>query len=158
MYYSVPATILGRFYTDQNGNSISSDDPRAPMNPGGRADNYWTLDSSNRVKPMPALQGLISMSPCEDGTIFVSVVYREAWADSMGDGMLYWRATDAHKYMYTTGYAINVQAGTIHVDEPWTRLNGEALRVRKMPIPCWALMSSLKTKLEMPRPRRQRDT
>jgi hypothetical protein len=118
MQYSLPTKLLGRFLTNVRGEFISSDDYYADITHGGGSTNYWVMDGQQQPgRGKPALKGLISMSPCEDGTIFASIVYREASSD--GQSPVTWMATDRPK-LYTKPYAIDVGAGAINVDEPWT--------------------------------------
>ena len=96
-------------------------------------ENLWWVDGREK-KGRPPLKGIISLSPCKDGTILASIYNR--WL---------FTATDTLG-LYTSGYSIDLKAGRINID-PWVKLGGQAYQVQKLAIPCWPLFESLKAKL-----------
>jgi hypothetical protein len=146
MQYGVPAPMMGRFLTDLNGNPIPAN--QQPMDGQFARDNWWRMPGSRRVKGMPPLKGMISMSPCDDGTVTASVFYREATAVQDDDGKLVYEASEYPK-IYTTSYTIDVPNQAVQVSEPWIPFAGDGFQVQKMPIPCWSVFSSLRAKLEI---------
>ena len=147
MFHALPSNMMGRFLTDVNHNPIPPD--QMPMDGNGKG-NYWEIDGVPRVRPMPALRGMESMSPCDDQTIFASVIYREASSEPRGYAdptPVCWIAQDIRK-MYVTSYTIDVARQALVVREPWTPIGGQALKVQKLTVPCWSLFSSLKLRLQ----------
>jgi len=129
MQYSIPNKMLGRYpYFDNRG--IRRED----------RDGWAELGHATDVK------GLVSLSPCADGTMLASVVYR-SFSAHQNPYTHTWNVFDVPK-TYTTHYTIDVARQSIQIVEPWVKLEGSAWQVQKMPIPCWSLMSSLKVKLE----------
>ena len=103
------------------------------------AGNFW-LVNGRETKPRPPLKGLISLSPCKDGTLFASAYTRTVAKSTSGDHFLF-EAKDSLA-SYTTKYSIDLKAGRLNVD-PWVKCGGVALQVQKMPIPCWSQFESL---------------
>lgn len=102
--------------------------------------SYWWVNGQARDAG-PPLKGLISLSPCTDGTIYASMYTRTV---SQYEGGL--MAKDSLG-SYTTLYSIDLKAGKLNVD-PWVKCGGEAYQVQKMPIPCWSLFESLDADLK----------
>jgi hypothetical protein len=101
---------------------------------------------------MPPLKGLNFLSPCDDGTISASIVLRHAEFNvSLGPGRLYWDAKDTDYKPWTATFAVDAKAGKMAVGE-WTPIevgggNVSVREMHKVPIGCWPLLDSLKTKL-----------
>lgn len=108
------------------------------------AGNFW-LVNNQETKPRPPLKGVISLSPCKDGTIYASIYNRTVSKWTVGDHLLF-EAKDTLG-SYTTRYSIDLKAGRLNVD-PWTKCGGVALQVQKMAIPCWSLFESLDADLK----------
>ena len=55
--------------------------------------------------------------------------------------------------MYSTSYTVDVAAGSLRVDDAWNLFSEGALgfQVRKLPVPCWPLVASLKADLAIKR-------
>jgi hypothetical protein len=106
--------------------------------------NLW-LVNGRETKPRPPLKGILSLSPCKDGTLYASIYNRTVSKSSTGDHWLF-EAKDTLG-SYTTRYNIDLKAGRINVD-PWVKIGGDALQVLKMPIPSWSLFESLETTLK----------
>lgn len=53
--------------------------------------------------------------------------------------------------LHSTPYTVDVAAGSFQVDNAWNLLKPEttAVRIKKIPIRCWPLFSSLKARLEL---------
>jgi len=103
------------------------------------AGNFWLVDG-RETKPRPPLKGLISLSPCKDGTLFASAYTRTVTKQTSGDHFLF-EAKDSLA-SYTTKYSIDLKAGRLNVDS-WVKCGGVALQVQKMPVPCWSQFESL---------------
>lgn len=103
------------------------------------AGHYWFVDGQE-TKARPPLKGLDSFSPSKDGTLFVSAYKRTVTKTTSGDHFLF-EAKDSPG-LYTAAYSIDLKAGQINVG-PWTKCGGVALKVQKIPIPCWAHFDSL---------------
>jgi hypothetical protein len=88
--------------------------------------------------------GLTSLSPCDDGTLLAAVVHRTIEAREPNPRPLFW--IEDRWTIQTAPYQIDVVKGEVTVG-PWTQIPGEALQVRKLPMPGWALLSSLRAKL-----------
>jgi hypothetical protein len=127
--YAIPARLLGTYPWFERG-------MRMPDREG-----WAELGNPTDVK------GIVSLSPCEDGTLFANIVHRafgahaNPWSGS-------WTAFDDPR-MYTTNYTIDVARQSIAVSDNWFRVEGGAWKVQKVPIPCWSLMESLKAKLDI---------
>lgn len=92
---------------------------------GGQTGPRWMNYSA-----LPAdLHGLVSLSPCQDGTLLVA-------ASPAGK----------EKSIQTGTYAVDIAAGTVKVGD-WTKISGEARQVHKLPMPGWSLLGSLMAKL-----------
>ncbi|MEJ8857398.1 hypothetical protein WKW79_22690 [Variovorax robiniae] len=107
--------------------------------------NKWLVDFQGMLetKTYPPLKGLISLSPCRDGTLFASAFQRTVKKVQSGDHWLF-IANDSLA-SYTAPYTLkpgSLQAG------PWTKCSGAALQVQKMPIPCWSLFEGLKADIQ----------
>jgi hypothetical protein len=94
---------------------------------------------------MPPVLGLISLSPCEDGTLLASVVHRTIKVTAVPHQYTRYDVTDEWT-IQTAPYEIDVVKGTVSVGS-WTKIPGEALHVQKLPMPGWALLASLTAKL-----------
>lgn len=128
MEYSIPAAMLGRYpYFDEH--HVRQED----------RDGWAELGNPTTMK------GLLSLSPCADGTMLASVVYR-GFGSHANPWTGQWTAFDDPR-IYTTHYTIDVAGQSLQIVEPWTRIDGQAYQVQKMPIPCWSLMASLREEL-----------
>jgi hypothetical protein len=107
--------------------------------------NLWELEDGRHVKSRPPLKGLLSFSPCIDGTFYASIYHRTV-SRSTPEGRWLFKAKDTLG-SYTTRYNINLKAGKLNVD-PWVKIGGVARQVQKMPIPCWSLFESLDADLK----------
>ena len=95
------------------------------VNSGGKIPPRWLHYPS-----LPQdLRGLVSLSPCEDGTILIA-------ANPPGKAQT----------IQTAPYEIDIAKGTVKVGD-WTKIRGEALHVQKLPMPGWSLFKSLTAKL-----------
>jgi hypothetical protein len=101
-----------------------------------------------RVNTMPPLLGLISLSPCEDGTLLAAVLNRKTVRTPVPYQYASYNITDTST-IQTASYEIDVATGSVKVGE-WTQIPGEARRVQKLPMPGWVLLSSLIAKLTVP--------
>jgi hypothetical protein len=108
------------------------------MSDAGVNHAWWV--NGQETRPKPALKGLVSFSPCKDGTIFASAYHRTVSKWDRGDHRVF-EAKDIPA-MHTTTYSIDLKAGQIHV-AGWTKCGGVGLQVQKMAIPCWAQFESL---------------
>jgi hypothetical protein len=95
------------------------------------------------VLARPPLQGLISLSPCEDGTLVAAVVHRTVHKKQYEERT--YEVNDEWT-IQTAPYEIDIVKGTVSPGS-WTKIPGEALHVQKLPMPGWALFSSLIAKL-----------
>lgn len=95
------------------------------------------------TKPPPL--GLLSLSPCEDGTLLAAVVHRTIEATPHPYQYTQYDVTDKHT-IQTAPYEIDVAKATVSVGS-WTKIPGEALHVQKLPMPGWTLLASLTTRL-----------
>ena len=93
---------------------------------------------------LPALQGLISFSPCKDGTLVASIYKRTVYHPDQDR----YEATDALFPLYTMECSIDVRAGTINVGALVMSQSAAGIQVQKMPVPCWTLFESLKADLQ----------
>ena len=108
--------------------------------------NMWLVDGYEIRGGRPPLKGLISLSPCTDGTLFISLYNRTVTQTNTEDHWLFRAFDDLH--FYGALYSVDPKAKTIHV-EPWEKYDqGLATQVQKMPIPCWALLENLKADLK----------
>lgn len=125
LYPSLPSNLLGQI-SDLEG--MDHKDAQITCNGFG-------------VLAPPPLQGLISLSPCEDGTLVVAVVHR---TEKQCPGRIY--EVNDEWTIQTAPYAIDIVKGTVSLGS-WTKIPGRALHVQKLPMPGWALFSSLIAKL-----------
>ena len=95
------------------------------------------------VLARPPLQGLISLSPCEDGTLVAAVVHRTVHKKQYEERT---HEVNDEWAIQTAPYEIDIVKGTVSPG-PWTKIPGEALHVQKLPMPGWPLFSSLIAKL-----------
>ncbi len=149
MQHRLQSKMLGCLLTDFRARPVKPDEH--PIDSGYGHEHYWCIDLAPAVRPMPPLKGLISMSPCADGTILASVVYREAFCETReyaDPRPIRWQAKDGPK-VYSTSYSIDWAKQTIRIDDTWVEFDSPGLQVQKLPIPCWPLLSSLNTRLEM---------
>ena len=101
--------------------------------------------SDRSLAAKPPLQGLISLSPCDDGTLLAAVVHRTIKANPIPYDYMEYDVTDKWT-IQTAPYKIDIVKGTVSVDS-WMKIPGEALHVQKLPMPGWALLASLTAKL-----------
>jgi len=140
MEYQLPNRMLVRLW-DQRGQEQA-------LGVSGR----WKVDGGPETASMPPLKGLNFLSPCDDGTISASIVLRHAEFNvSLGPGRLYWDAKDNDYKPWTATFAVDAKAGKMAVGE-WTPIevgggNVSVREMHKVPIGCWPLLDSLKTKL-----------
>ena len=111
-------------------------------NLGSARGDVWVVDG-NRTNARPPLKGILSMSPCVDGTIYASIYNRTVTQSQSG---WVFKAEDTLG-SYTTCYSIDLKAGKLNVD-PWEKCAGMADQVQKLPIPCWSLFESLDADLK----------
>jgi hypothetical protein len=95
------------------------------------------------VSARPPLQGLISLSPCEDGTLLAAVVHRTVHKKQYEERT--YEINDEWT-IQTASYAIDIVKGTLS-PESWTKIPGKALYVQKLAMPGWTLLASLTAKL-----------
>ena len=106
--------------------------------------NHWTTPSGTR----PPFRGVVDLSSCEDGTLFVSADKRKVTREqNLGAQRWEFTAHDTNA-LWTTAYKVNFGGKTIGT-EPWTKFSGGvgATQVQKLPIPCWNLLQSLNADL-----------
>jgi hypothetical protein len=96
--------------------------------------NGWPTDSK------PSLLGLISLSPCADGTLLAAVVHRTIWAHQVDDHMQY--DVDDTYTVQTADYEVDILKGSVTTGS-WTAIPGGALQVQKVPMPGWNLLANL---------------
>jgi hypothetical protein len=141
MEYQLPNRLLARL--------LNTRGEETPLGVSGR----WKVDLDDETESMPPLKGLISFSPCDDGTISASIVFRQARFTSRGQTERpYWAATDKDHKPWTVTFTVDTKAGKLNVGE-WTpiEVGGGHVSVRevhKVPIGCWPLLDSLKSKLQ----------
>lgn len=94
------------------------------------------------------LQGLVSLSPCEDGTLaavmYKRLVVRRQYISSHTS----WQAYDSLAPIYKMDYNIDLQAGTLNVGTFEQSEDAVGVQVQKMAIPCWGLFESLEANLQ----------
>jgi hypothetical protein len=140
LYPSLPSDLLGDRTLPPNAK---------PMYYYG---NKHDMEYGKEVGALPALLGLVSLSPCEDGTILAAVVHRTIVAVTpvvipRGKPSHYWNVFDEWT-IQTAPYEVDVAQGTLSIDpQSWTKIRGEALHVQKLPMPGWALFKNLMAKL-----------
>jgi hypothetical protein len=103
------------------------------------------LTYNEQLDAKPKTLGLISLSPCEDGTLLAAVVHRTIEENPIPYEYMEWDITDTWT-IQTANYKIDIANGTVTVDS-WTQIPGAALEVRKLPMPGWNLLASLTAKL-----------
>lgn len=111
----------------------------------GLDETFWV--NGQETKTPPRLNGVRSLSPCQDGTLFASIDTRTLDEQSIQNKLLFVPIDSPG--LYTTTYRIDLEAGRINVD-PWLTCGavGLALQVQKMPISCWGLFDSLNADLQ----------
>lgn len=92
----------------------------------------------------PPLLGLISLSPCDDGTLLAAVVHRTIEAREPNPKPLYW--VEDRWTIQTAPYEIDIVKGQVAVGS-WTQIPGDARHVQKLPMPGWTLLANLGAKL-----------
>ncbi|MDB4989959.1 MAG: hypothetical protein JWN04_5137, partial [Myxococcaceae bacterium] len=93
-----------------------------------------------RVGEEPELKGLIDMSACDDGSLFVSASTRRR-----EDG----RYVADNDGIHVATYDVDLANNAITVD-PWRAFGGGfATKVQKLPIYCWRVLESLQTDLAL---------
>lgn len=99
---------------------------------------------SNEAKSWPPTKGLVDLSPCDDGTLFISLTTRKVTKKTVPYDRNYYYKADTNA-IYTAIYHIDVKNKILSV-EPWEKLAGgeETQQVQKMPIYCWPLFARLK--------------
>jgi hypothetical protein len=127
LYPSLPKEVLGE-HRDQ----LSGNPPMVTYN-------------GHSVSAMPPVLGLISLSPCEDGTLLAAVVHRTIKVTAVPHEYTRYDVTDEWT-IQTAPYEIDVAKGTVSVGS-WKKIPGQALHVQKLPMPGWALLASLTAKL-----------
>ena len=105
----------------------------------------YTSPLPRPVQAKPALLGLVSLSPCEDGTLLAGVVHRTIVRTPVPFEYTQFDITDVWT-IQTAQYEIDVHNGTVTVGS-WSQIPGDARHVQKLPMPGWTLLSSLMTKL-----------
>lgn len=109
----------------------------------GERDQWYVRETNEYIRTYPPLKGMLSLSPCTDGTLYASIYTRAVLLDETTGS---WVAKDTLG-SYTTGYSIDLKAESLKV-EPWEKCAGAAFQVQKMPIPCWSLFESLEADLK----------
>lgn len=104
----------------------------------GAKDVYY---NGNHVESKPPLLGLVSLNPCEDGTLLAAVVHRTIEHDTARFPYNWYYVRDT-RTIQTAPYEIDAAAGTVKVG-PWAPIPGEARQVQKLPIPGWKLLANL---------------
>jgi hypothetical protein len=100
--------------------------------------------NGNVVDAKPPLLGLLSLSPCGDGTLLAAVVHRTITANR-DFGYLQWDIVD--DWTIQTGtYSLDIAAGTVSAAD-WTKIPGSARRVQKLAMPGYTLLKSLTANL-----------
>jgi hypothetical protein len=107
---------------------------------------------ATQVKAWPATRGLVDFSPCEDGTLFMSVTTRKVRKEEIPYVRNDYTRTDTNA-IYAAVYRIDLEKQTLTVEpyekgsqDPWMKLPGgeNAEQVQKLPIYCWPLLTRLK--------------
>lgn len=107
---------------------------------------WWDLNG-NSSQSYPAVQGVISVSPCQDGTVTVCAFTR-AYDHDMARSQLVWKGTDTLG-LFTADCKVDIGSASITIGS-WRRSEVAAgFSVQKMPIPCWSLIQSLKADLRI---------
>lgn len=96
--------------------------------------------NADKVGP---LKGLVSLSPCKDGTLVASI-YKRTIRHPDRDSYV---ANDSLSPLYTMDYNIDLKGGAINVGTLVKSDNAYGVQVQKMPIPCWTLFESLEADL-----------
>lgn len=109
--------------------------------------NQYPGNRDEREGSIPPHPGLADLSPCEDGTLFISLTTRKVIKDTVAYDRNYFTKEDKSA-LYTAAYHIDFKAQAIVV-KPWTRFAGGAgaVQVQKLPIPCWKVFDSLNADL-----------
>ena len=89
--------------------------------------------------------GLLSLSPCSDGTLLAAVVHRDIVETPIPHQYRQFDITDTWT-IQTATYEVDAEKGSVSVGS-WTQIPGGALRVQKLPMPGYALLSNLMTNL-----------
>jgi hypothetical protein len=113
LYPSLPSDLLGQI-SDLEG--MDHKDAQITYNGSG-------------VLAVPPLQGLISLSPSEDGTLLAAAVQR---TEKQYPGRIY--EVNDEWTIQTAPYAIDIVKGTVSPGS-WTKIPGRALHVQKRPCP-----------------------
>lgn len=102
-------------------------------------------ENASKIKDAPPLRGLLSLSPCDDGTLVAAIAMRTAM---LMPQTMQWTAFDSPKAaLYTGVYKPDLKTGTVQV--AWTKLpeTTTADVVQKVPVPCWPILESLNESL-----------
>lgn len=108
-------------------------------------EKYRVTYNGRRVDTKPPLLGLVSLSPCSDGTLFAAVVHRDIEETPVPYQYRRFDVTDT-RTIQAAAYQVDVDQGTVSVGA-WTQIPGEARQVQKLPMPGYTLLSSLMTNL-----------
>lgn len=101
--------------------------------------------NGSHVESKPPLQGLTSLSPCEDGTLLAAVVHRDIEHDTRRFPYDWYYVTDI-RTIQTAPYEIDVAKGTVSVGS-WKQIPGAARQVQKLPMPGYTLFANLMANL-----------
>ncbi len=101
--------------------------------------------NGDEVDTKPPLLGLVSLSPCSDGTLFGAVVHRTIEPDPIPYQYMVWDVTDTWT-IQTATYNVDTVQGTVSVGD-WTKIPGSALQVQKLPMPGYTLLENLTANL-----------
>lgn len=98
-------------------------------------------EHASEIADRPPLRGLLSLSPCDDGTLVAAIAMRAAM---LMPQLMRWSVWDSPKPpLYTGVYRSDIKAQKIQV--AWTKLpdttTGDV--VQKVAVPCWAMLGSL---------------
>jgi hypothetical protein len=99
------------------------------------------------VDTKPPLLGLVSLSPCSDGTLLGAVVHRTIEPEPIPHAYMLWNITDTWT-IQTGTYDVDTVKGTVSVGD-WTKIPGSALQVQKLPMPGYTLLENLTANLSV---------
>jgi hypothetical protein len=99
----------------------------------------------DEVDTKPPLLGLVSLSPCSDGTLLGAVVHRTIEPDPIPHEYMVWDITDRWT-IQTATYNVDSVQGTVSVGD-WTKIPGSAREVQKLPMPGYTLLENLTANL-----------
>lgn len=108
----------------------------------GRGDDgHHIIYNGRSLDAKPGLVGLVSLSPCEDGTLLAAVAHRTIDANKIPYEYIEYDITDSYTTQ-TASYAVDIARGTLTVGS-WTAIPGASLQVQKVAMPGWRLLANL---------------